>query len=223
MQLKTIVFADMRRIGFLVVLFSAVALMGCDDGPDIRDLVKRMVVRTVYAENINFAGYSTFALVPDTLGLVSNATDDTIVTGNYAKTVVARIRSRMAETGYASVDKTAAPDLGINAYILDNQGIYQTYNYPSLGLYPGSYYSGFYGYGGYGYGGYYGYPSVQTFSYQSGTLVVELLDLKNPTPDNKYPVVWSVTIGDVYTSPDPLSKSLEAIDQAFNQSPYLGK
>lgn len=213
----------MKRSIIPALIASVLVLSACDDGPDIRDLVKHMVVRTVYATNINFDGYSTFALTPDTLGLISNATDDTLIVGNYAKSVVARIRSRMAETGYASVDKTSSPDLGINAYILDNQGIYQTYNYPGVGLYPGSYYSGFYGYGGYGYGGYYGYPSVQTFSYQSGTLVIELLDLKNPTPDNKFQVVWSVTIGDVYTSPDPLAKSLEAIDQAFDQSPYLGK
>jgi len=213
----------MKRLGIPVLLAALLSLAACDDGPDLQDLVKRMVVRTVYADNINFANYNSFALAPDTLGLVSNATDDTIITGNYAKTVVSRIRSRMTEVGYESLSKFDGPDLGINAYILDNQGIYQSYNYPGIGIYPGSYYSGFYGYGGYGYGGYYGYPSVQTFSYQSGTLVIEVLDLKNPTPDNKYQVVWSVTIGDVYTSPDPLAKSLEAINQAFEQSPYLGK
>lgn len=198
----------------------AVAIWSCEDGPALDDLVKSMVVRTTYAENIDFSAYRTFSMPIDTLGLASNATDDTVITGDYARQVSQRIRTRLVDTGYEAVGSTDDPDLLIKAYIVDNQGVYQSYTYGGLG-YPGSFYSGYYGYGGLG--GYYGYPLLQSFAYQTGTLVIEMLDLKNPAPDGRFQVVWLAQMGDVYNSVDPFDKALEAVEQAFTQSEYLGR
>lgn len=191
----------------------------CDNSPDIKDLVKNMVVRTTFADNIDFSAYQTFSMTIDTIGLVSNATDDTVVTGNYAKQVSQRVRNNLSSKGYTVVSRAGNPDLLVKAFIVDNQGVYQTYSYGGFG-YPGSFYSGYWGYG---YGGFYGYPTVQSFSYQSGMLIIQMLDLKNPTQNNEYQVVWQVQIGDVYTSEDPYLKVLQGIDQAFQQSSYLGR
>ena len=199
-----------------------VVMSGCDDGPAIKELVKSMVVRTTFAENIDFSAYQTFSMTLDTLGLASNATDDTLIVGDYARQVSQKIRTRLTESGYGWVSEDQDPDLRIKAFIIDNQGVYQSYTYGGYGL-PGSYYSGYWGYGpGLG-GGYYGYPLLQSFAYQTGTLVIELLDLKNPTPDGKFQVVWLAQMGDVYNSVDPFQKALEAVDQAFDQSEYLGR
>jgi hypothetical protein len=194
-------------------------MAACNQGPDLEELVKSMVVQTSYSLNINFSAYNSFYMPTDTLGLVSNVTDDTLVVGDYAKGVTARVRSKMTQAGYSFVERDQDPDLAVNTYIVDNRSVFQSVTYPNYYFgYPGYFYSGYYGYGGY-----YNYPIVQTFSSQSGTMVIELIDLKNRTPDNKLQVVWVANIGDVYTSTDPYVKMLDAIDQAFRQSPYLGK
>jgi len=212
----------MKR-GVLQIVWCLIILSiiwGCENSPDIKDLVKNMVVRTTFADNIDFSAYQSYSIRMDTIGLVSNATDDTVITGDYAKSVSQRIRNNLSAKGYNQVDRTADPDLLVKAFLVDNQGVYQTYSYGGFG-YPGSFYSGYWGYGGYG--GYYGYPTVQSFSYQSGVLIVQMLDLKNPTQNNEYQIVWQVQIGDVYTSIDPYQKVVQAIDQAFQQSSYLGR
>lgn len=203
----------------LILLFPL--LSGCGVEPDLNDLTQNMLVQTSFLDNIDFSNYTSFAIPPDTLGYVSNASQDTLVVGRYAADVVSKISFRMAKAGYVLTDKKNEPDLGVSAYVLDNQGFYQTVSYPNYMFgYPGYGYSGFYNYG---FGGFYGYPLVQNFSYQTGTLVIEIIDLKNLTPDKKYQVVWVAKIGDLYNSPDPSSKVLEAVDQAFDQSPYLKK
>ena len=195
----------------------AVMLVACNEGPDLKELVRSMVVQTSFARNINFSAYSTFYMPSDTLGLVSNVSDDTLIVGEYAQGVTARVRAKVTTSGFSFVDRDQDPDLAVNTYVVDNSGVFQQVTYPNYYYgYPGYYYSGYYGYGGY-----YNYPVVQSYSYQSGILVIELIDLKNRTPDNKLQVVWVANIGDVYTSTDPYVKVLEAIDQAFRQSPYL--
>jgi hypothetical protein len=207
---------------FLTVIGFAMTNLSCSIRPELGDLVKNMVVQTSKADNINFSNYVTFAIPEDTLGLLSNVTDDTLIVGEYAQVTTAKMIEKMLDAGYEQVDKTEDPDLGINAFILDNQGVFQSYTYsPGFLGFPGYNYPGYWGYGGFG--GYYGYPLVQNFSYQTGTMVIELVDLKNRTPDNKFQVVWVAKIGDVYTSDDQLGIMVRSINQAFDQSSYLSR
>ena len=214
----------MKKLSFLSITLLGFALLSvsCSIRPELGDLVKNMVVQTSKVENIDFTNYTTFAIVEDTLGLLSNVTDDTLIVGNYAQVTTAKMIEKMLESGFQKVEKTADPDLGVNAFILDNQGVFQSYSYsPGFMGYPGYNYPGYWGYGGFG--GYYGYPIVQNYSYQTGTMVIELIDLKNRTPDNKLQVVWVAKIGDVYTSDDQLGIMVKSINQAFEQSPYLSR
>lgn len=205
------------RLKYSIFAVAAALLMACNEGPDLELRVKSMVVQTSFARNINFSAYSTFYIPADTIGLLSNVSLDTIIVGDYAEGVTARVRARVSGGGYTYVDRDKDPDLAVNVYIVDNSGVFQSVTYPNyLYGYPGYFYSGYAGFGGY-----YNYPVVRNFSYQSGLLAIELIDLKNPTPDNKLQVVWVANIGDVYTSTDPFAKVLDAIDQAFRQSPYL--
>jgi len=202
------------------LLILVMSLAGCSLRPDLGDLVKNMVVQTSAAENIDFSKYVTFAMPQDTLGLISNVTQDTLITGNYARVTTEKMVEEFLDAGFSRVNKDQDPDLGVNAFILDNQGVFQSYSYsPGFLGYPGYYYPGYFGYGGFG--GYNGYPIIQNFSYQTGTMVIELVDLKNRTPDNKLQVVWVAKIGDVYTSDDGLGIMVKSINQAFEQSPYL--
>ncbi len=112
--------------------------------------------------------------------------------------------------GYTRVSREDNPDVGINVYVLDNYSLYQTVNY---GYYP-SYY---------GYSSYYYYPYISTYSSSEASLVIEIVDLRNITPDNKVRVIWTAYMGDLYNAVDRKQQSLDGIDQSFIQSPYLDK
>jgi hypothetical protein len=181
----------------------------------------QLVVSTNYDEGINFQQYSTYSMSTDTIGFVSNQSpNDTILVQDsntdYPRPVLQKVQSNLNALGYTRVDNNDNPDWRINVYVVNDFNLFQQVVYPSY------YYPSYYGYG-YGYGSYYGYPYVNTYATNTGSLVLEILDLKNITPDNKVKVIWSAYMGDVYSTIDLVKQSQEAIDQAFTQSPYLQK
>jgi hypothetical protein len=132
----------------------------------------------------------------------------------------------MHALGYTQVDSSASPDVGINIGAVLTRNItvytyYPDYYYWSDGYWydPGAWW----GYPGYGY--YYPwYPATSVSSYEIGTLMIDMIDLKQITAkDSTMKVVWSATLrGIVSTSPTSNRERVEAnINQAFEQSPYL--
>jgi hypothetical protein len=96
--------------------------------------------------------------------------------------------------------------------------VFQSVIYPNYYGGYGGYYSGYYGYGSW-----YSYPYVNTYAYNTGVLIVEIVDLKNRTANNEVAVIWDAYLGDIYSTLDHLNASLDAVNQAFTQSPYLSK
>lgn len=211
----------LNSMNALKVILLAVCVVviswGCEPQPDELKLFDEFVVSTNFDDDADFGSYLTYYMPLDTIGLVSNiASDDTIIIGDrYARPVVTQVMSNMNARGYQSVGIKEDPDLAVNAYILKNLNIFQDYIYPGYG-YPGYYYPGYYGY----YGHYY-YPYVQTYAYNTGVLVLEIIDLKNINAQNQVTVIWNAQLGDVYSSVDLHLQTLDAIDQAFHQSSYL--
>ncbi|MFO7256560.1 MAG: DUF4136 domain-containing protein [Bacteroidota bacterium] len=199
----------------VVLLMVCVAAMswGCEPQPDDLKLFDQFVVSTNRDANADFGSYLTYFMQSDTIGLVSNIpNDDTIIVGSYyARPVVNQVKSNLNARGYQSVDSDENPDLAVKAYVVKDLNIFQDYVYP-----PGYYYPG------YGYYSYYYYPPyVQTYAYNTGVLVVEIIDLKNITPQNEVAVIWTAHLGDVFSSVDLVQQTIEAIDQAFQQSTYI--
>jgi len=193
----------------------------CQTEPDSAELIDQMVVSTNYDTEADFASYSTYAIPTDTIGFISNNSNDTIITypeSSYPRDVINTIKANMDTRGYSKVDRSQNPDLGINVMVVNDYNVFQEIVYPNYYGYPGSYYSGYYGYGSYYY-----YPYVNTYAYNTGVLIIEIVDLKNRTPDNKVKVVWDAYLGDVYSTIDRIAQTQEGIDQAFVQSPYIGK
>lgn len=192
----------------------------CQPEADTLRLLDQLVVSTNYDTNVNFAGYATYSISTDTIGFVSNKNpNDTIIIqseDNYPRPVLQKVESNLNSLGYTRVPNNQNPDWRINVYVVNDFNLFQQIVYPSY------YYPSYYGYG-YGYGSYYGYPYVNTYATNTGSLVVEILDLKNITPDKKVKVIWNAYMGDVYSTIDLIKQSEDAIDQAFVQSPYLGK
>lgn len=206
-------------------MFIFVGVLGlgwsCQPEADSLRLLDQLVVSTHYQDNVTFGDYTTYSMSTDTIGFVSNSNpNDTIIVqsseSTFPRTVLNKVESNLAGLGYSRVAANESPDLRINVYVVNDFNLFQQIVYPSF------YYPSYYGYG-YGYGSYYAYPYVNTYSTNTGSLVVEILDLKNIRPDNTIRVIWSAYMGDVYSTINLLKQSEEAIDQAFVQSPYLGK
>jgi hypothetical protein len=199
--------------GFILVFSS------CDLQPESGDLAKYMVVQTEYNqefidddENI-FDTYSTFVIREDTMGLVSTATDEEYLLESdvpgFVIPVVDSIRDGFIASGYDLVTDEDDPDFAVNVVVLQNFDYYQSVNF-GYG-YPGSYYS---------YYGYY-YPTVSTYYSNYVTLLIQVVDAKNPNGNNEFPIIWSAYIGDLNATLDLPGKTLEAVAQAFEQSPYI--
>jgi hypothetical protein len=204
----------MRKIVF--VLMMAACLIGCQTEPDGLKLFDELVVSTNFDPEATFSAYSTYAIPTDTIGFISNTNpNDTILVAKstndyYPRRVLERVMANMNDRAYTRVDKSENPDLGVNVYIVKDFNVFQQVVYPN-------YYYPYY----YGYGSYYSYPYINTYAYNTGALVVEIVDLKNVTPDNKVKVIWNAYMGDVYSTLELEQQSLDAIDQAFVQSNYL--
>jgi hypothetical protein len=209
-----------------IVFFSVIAfLCACQDKPELVKRVQDMVVQTNYDTTVDFRNFNTFTMPMDTIGLVSNTTDASAIVNTYSKSLTAAIRTQMEQEGYLYTAINQIPDLGVNIYVVNDQSVYQSVS-PGFGYPYGGYgYGGYsYGYGGYygGYGGYYNYPYVNTYVSNQAILVVELADLKNSQTGNPK-VVWTANVGDLISTVDQNAKVLEAVTQAFQQSPYLKK
>ena len=206
----------------ILYVLAVVLLFSCEPPADTMRLLDQLVVSTNYDPAANFSQYTTYSMATDTIGFYSEQSpDDTIIvqssSNNYARPVLAKVQENMQARGFQRVARTENPDLRINVYVVNNFNVYQQINYP------GYYYPSYYGYG-YGYGGYYGgYPYVSTYSSNTGALIVEILDLRNITAEKKVKAIWNASMGDVYSTIDLVKQSQEALDQAFIQSPYLGR
>jgi Domain of unknown function (DUF4136) len=211
----------MKGFVYLLIVLLSVVGWSCQTEPDSAKLIDQMVVSTNYDPEANFSAYTTYAIPTDTIGFVSNNSSDTIITSpesDFPRRVLATIRQNLDDRGYTRVSRDQDPDVGINVMVVNDFNVFQEIVYPNYYGYPGNYYSGYYGYGSYYY-----YPYVNTYAYNTGVLIIEIVDLKNRTPDNKVKVVWDAYLGDVYSTIDRLAQSTDAIEQAFIQSPYLGK
>jgi len=204
----------MKKLGLLVVWVGSVLLFGCEPQPDELKLLDDYVISTNFDNTANFVDLETFFVQIDTIGLISNdVRDDTIIVGTFfARPVIEQVVSNLEDIGYTQVDEDQNPDVVVKIYVVKNLNIFQQYNYYGPGYY-NPYYYGYYNY-------YYGYPSVSTYVYNTGTLVLEFADFKH-AGTGQPKIVWTAQMGDVFSALDLIGQTQRAIDQAFDQSNYL--
>lgn len=218
---KTGQFVSMKKV---VIFFCVIGAFACTREPEPADLVKHMVVQTIYnveevndAENV-FTTYSKFLLRKDTIGYVfpqGDPADTILVDGvnmsDYVTPVVNEVESKITAAGFERTTSIDDADFVVNIVVLQNFSFFQSVSYPN-------YYSGYYNYYGYY------YPIVTNYYANYATMVIEVVDVKNFIENgSKYKVIWKANIGDLLTTVDLRAKTLEAVDQAFAQSPYFSK
>ena len=175
------------------------------------------IVGTYYDENFNFSSAKTYA-IPET---IFHVTDDDPVS-QYDANILNSIISNMNNRGYERIEDVSAsniPDVIVFVAVTSSEYAGAVVYPPSYGWYPG------WGYPGYGwyYPPYYG-GTVSTYSYTTGSIIIQMGDAKNPNmSEETINTVWLGGINGILESSGASInvRIRESIDQAFEQSPYL--
>jgi len=128
----------------------------------------------------------------------------------------------MNSRGYVEVHDNSSADIGIITSYIKRTNTYVGYDYPYWWYdfyyywpfdYWDPYYNGWYPY----------YPYPVTYSYTTGTLVVEMIALKEAKKESQQlPFIWTACMAGVESSNQVnISKAISGIYQAFEQSPYI--
>ena len=198
-----------------LLTFCLVAFFACRKIPDTSQLSTSFVVQTSKDNSANFANYKTY-YISDTI--FRHGTADSIWFDADSKQLVDAVKTNMNARGYTLVQSNhSTPDLGLGLTAIKDLNIGV--------IYPGYWW----GYWGGCYWGYCGYPPYYpwygggvVYSIPTGTLVLDMIDLKNANSNTKLTEIWgSVMSGGLGNTGDDLQLGVDAINQAFTQSPYL--
>ncbi len=211
----------MKNFTNLTLVALALAfLQGCyPGGPEYVDDYDLVV--TDYDSDYNFTGQGTYALIDSVVHLTDDDHDR-----SFDDDILARIDQNMMDKGYTKYDTTntpsnTPPDLLVRASVFTLSG-----NVTYCDYYPGWGWWGGWGYWYPGYPGYgYGYPyCFSGYQYDIGTLAIDVVDLTDPNDqDSTLSVVWTGIMNGLASGRSSVDQQrvVEAIDQAFDQSPYL--
>ena len=126
----------------------------------------------------------------------------------YADQILQMVADNMEALGWTRVDLEASPDLVLTPAAWETTTIYYYYDYWYW------WWGGYYPYYPY-------YPPVYSYSYTTGTL---LLNLKDPTitsTNGNLVNQWTGALNGVLNETFNTNRMTKLIDQAFEQSPYL--
>ena len=223
----------MKAKQFLLFVLSAlvVGLGSCQKEPSTSSLRSEYLVYTAHDTKADFQAITTYYL-PDSILLIgANAVnDDGEKVSKYwsdadALSLINTVASSLNELGYeriTNVERRTA-DAGLQLSYVEQTSYFAGYDDPYWwGYYP---YYWAPSYWGSWWGGWY-YPFVTYYSQTTGSLMIEMVDLnESGRTDNKLPVVWNVFLSGLLDGKNAIDidASVEAIEQAFVQSPYLKK
>ena len=202
------------------ILFICMALLtfSCEKNPDYEKLDADLVVYTDYDKTSDFSEFKTFYL-PDSILEVNGGHKVEYWKDENAQKLIQEVNEEMKDRGYVrisnSADKSKA-DLGIQMSYIAKTNI----------VISGGYGFWDYGYWGPWWGGWF-YPYTVGYSYNTNTLMIEIVDLtqKDASKEgkgNKLPVIWhSHSSGYQYNNMYNNQYLMRAIQQAFAQSPYI--
>lgn len=188
------------------------------------------LVITSYNPQFNFSSLKTYVLLDTVVHIRdrSNASSNVLLRRDLDPFIISQVINNLNQRGYTRLTDFAdgqKPDVVVQVSALSttNVGAYTQYNdwWDYWGWYPG--WSSFSPYMGDGWSSY----PIQTtsyYSYETGTLRIDMIDLSSPDPTNKQvPIVWTAAFRGVLTgnAADLQSRLGPGISKAFQQSPYL--
>jgi hypothetical protein len=204
------------------MLFAAVLIVAaCEKTPDTGKLDNSYLVYTDGDENTDFKKLKTFYVPDSVLIITGSATKPKYLYATpEADILIGAFVEGMNNAGYVRTADKDDADLGLQISYVEETYRFRYYdNFPWWYGYPW-YWS--YGYWG-NWGGWY-WPYSITYSYSTGSLLGELVDLtETESTSRQLKVVWSSYISGLLNADGTLNTSevKESIAQAFSQSPYL--
>ncbi|MFH1161575.1 MAG: DUF4136 domain-containing protein [bacterium] len=208
----------------LFLLFAWILTMAsCAWYPSDADLLTETdVVLTMYDVNTNFNDFKTFSIV-DSIGVVQD-NDTTVkrISNDTTTAVLNQIKQNMIQRGFTKVAKSANPDFAINVVVIKTLNVAGNY-YPGYWWgYPGYYPPEYWYNDWYGWSYYYPWYPVYYYTYYTGTLVIDMVDAKDPDPNTKkLKIVFNTYIRGILNGTRSLNDILKDIDQAYIQTPQL--
>jgi hypothetical protein len=205
------------------VLLAIAVLLDCVGQPTVEELVAQRIVVTKFDPEASFASFRTFAIADTVVVLASldaGQANPQVLDPAVSRPMLQEIAAQLSSRGYVQVARTEGPDLGVPVTALNQVRVQVPY---------GTWWS--YGPAGPTYWGYPNAPiaaglSYDSIAWQSGTLVIELDDLRaarDQSTNASVRVVWAGIIHGVIGAAGTSLEAppIESIRQAFAQSPYL--
>lgn len=195
-----------------VLALVAVGLASCYPG-SVNGVEELDTVITLYEPEAPYGSYVTYEIAgPDSI-LHRSADTGELVTRDYDDEILAKVKQKMAELGYQEV---ANPGSGTaDIIVLLSIAAQQFQGWVGWPWWPG--------YGCPGCGITYP-PTGGAVIYDVGTLFITWVDFGFPAGEDEVPVVWEAAVNGLLADDTDTAARLDAnIDQAFLQSPYLGR
>ena len=210
-----------KNLRYTALALAAVAFCSCQKEPSTSDLHGDYLVSTAHDTGTDFSAIDTYFL-PDSILLIGGSDRTEYWKDESAQEIIATVAAAMDNAGYTRTYDKAAANVGIQMSYVEQVTYFVGYNNPYWWWYYPYYWTP--GYWGdwlgwhYPYGVYYGYTA--------GSLLTEMLDLEaDQQSGKKLPVIWDSFAGGLLTGDSSLNlqRTLDAVEQAFVQSPYLSK
>ena len=212
---------NVKKLRYFAFALIAVAFCACQKEPSTSDLHGDYLVYTAHDTGTDFSAIDTYFL-PDSILLIGGSDRTEYWKDESAQEIIATVAAAMNNAGYTRTYDKAAANVGIQMSYVEQVTYFVGYNNPYWWWYYPYYWTP--GYWGdwlgwhYPYGVYYGYTA--------GSLLTEMLDLEaDQQSGKKLPVIWDSFAGGLLTGDSSLNlqRTLDAVEQAFVQSPYLSK
>lgn len=202
----------MKKLLFYISL--PLLAVSCEKEPDMTELDADLAVYTDYDSSVDFGSYKTYFL-PDSI-LEAGEYKATYWKDENAMKIIKAVETNMNQRGYTRITDPNEKD---NADI----GIQLSYLNESYQIVSGGYFGGWWDYGYWDpwWGGWY-YPYPITYSYNTNTLIMEMVDLTADQESRNIPVVWYAnSSGSQYSGMYNLQLLVNSVNQAFKQSEYI--
>lgn len=204
-----------------MIALLAAAVASCQKDPSTSDLHKDYLVYTDYDGGTKFSSFGTY-YIPDSILLIGGADKTEYWKNTQALEIIDKVVANLDKRGFVRTEEKALADLGIQLSYVRRATYFVGYDLPYWWWYYPYYWTP--GYWGDWLGWH--YPYRVYYGYTAGSLLVEMLNLDaDRESGKKLPVVWDSFIGGLLSSDAEINqqRTLEALDQAFVQSPYLKK
>jgi hypothetical protein len=190
------------------------------------------IVATEYDNAFDFSSNKNYFMNDSIYHIVDEEKEDQ-VDRSYDDAVLERIATHMTSAGYTRIEGDAPDSILVGQADVLLNVIATSTKYTGVGYVPGG--GGYWGYPGWGWGGggyYPGYPWYPgygwgypyTYSYSTGSLFIEMVNLGGiDEMEEEIPITWqSSTNGLLSGDQANMEWRIDrAIDQSFEQSPYL--